>query len=160
MAIRNFKNKVTEDINYGRATKESFRILPKELHRKAQIKLARLGAVTSMQDLKEIRGNCFEKLKEWEFPIILTPNLFSWIDTIDHERCLNDQLRKSRPIEMLLQTGIYEDSTQLISCAVFGPIKHSPRLSGISDSVEDTGMVPPMISAYSCGYKGSLSGLA
>lgn len=63
MAIRNFKNKVTEDINYGRDTKESFRILPKELHRKAQIKLARLGAVTSMQDLQEIQGNRFEKLK-------------------------------------------------------------------------------------------------
>jgi len=62
MAIRNFKNKVTEDINYGKATKEAFRILPKELHRKAQIKIARLGAVISMQDLKEIRGNRFEKL--------------------------------------------------------------------------------------------------
>jgi proteic killer suppression protein len=62
MAIRNFKNKGTEDINYGRATKEAFRILPKQLHRKAQIKLARLGAVTSMQDLQEIRGNRFEKL--------------------------------------------------------------------------------------------------
>ncbi|MDI6686789.1 MAG: type II toxin-antitoxin system RelE/ParE family toxin [Desulfobacterales bacterium] len=33
------------------------------LNRKAQIKLARLGAVTSMQDLQEIRGNRFEKLK-------------------------------------------------------------------------------------------------
>jgi len=63
MAIRNFKNKGTEDINYGRATKEAFRALPQELHRKAQIKLARLGAVTSMQDLQEIRGNRFEKLR-------------------------------------------------------------------------------------------------
>jgi proteic killer suppression protein len=62
MAIRNFKNKGAEDINYGRTTKEAFRTLPKELHRKAQIKLARLGAVTSMQDLQEIRGNRFEKL--------------------------------------------------------------------------------------------------
>lgn len=62
MAIRNFKNKGTEDINYGRATKEALRILPKELHRRAQIKLARLGAVISMQDLQEIRGNQFEKL--------------------------------------------------------------------------------------------------
>ena len=62
MAIRNFKNTETEDINYGRATKEVFRMLPKELHRKAQIKLARLGAVISMQDLQEIRGNRFEKL--------------------------------------------------------------------------------------------------
>jgi toxin HigB-1 len=63
MAIRNFKTKGTEDINYGMITKEALRMLPKELHRKAQIKLARLGAVTSMQDLQEIRGNRFEKLK-------------------------------------------------------------------------------------------------
>jgi proteic killer suppression protein len=63
MAIRNFKNKGTEDINYGKAAKEALRTLPRELHRKAQIKLARLGAVTSMQDLQEIRGNRFEKLR-------------------------------------------------------------------------------------------------
>ena len=63
MAIRNFKTKGTEDINYGRVTKDSFQTLPKVLHRKAQIKLARLGAVTSMQDLQEIQGNRFEKLK-------------------------------------------------------------------------------------------------
>lgn len=63
MAIRSFKNKGTEDINYGRTSKEALRILPKELHRRAQIKLARLGAVTSMQDLQEIRGNRFERLK-------------------------------------------------------------------------------------------------
>jgi proteic killer suppression protein len=63
MTIRNFKTKGTEDINYGRFTKEALRTLPKDLHRKAQIKLARLGAVTSMQDFQEIRGNKFEKLK-------------------------------------------------------------------------------------------------
>ena len=63
MAIRNFKNQGTEDINYGRETKEALKLLPKELHRKAQIKLARQGAVTSMNDLTEIRGNRFEKLK-------------------------------------------------------------------------------------------------
>lgn len=63
MSIRNFKNKGTEDINYGKVTKDALLILPKELHRKAQIKLARLGAVTSMQDLLEIRGNRFEALK-------------------------------------------------------------------------------------------------
>jgi len=63
MAIQNFKTKGTEDINYGRVTKEALRTLPMETHRRAQIKLARLGAVTSMQDLQEIRGNRFEKLK-------------------------------------------------------------------------------------------------
>ena len=50
-------------INYGPSSKEALKTIPKELHRKAQIKLARLGAVTSMKDLQEIRGNCFEKLK-------------------------------------------------------------------------------------------------
>lgn len=63
MAINSFKNKGTEDVNYGRSSKEALKILPKELHSKAQIKLARLGAVISMQDLQEIRGNRFEKLK-------------------------------------------------------------------------------------------------
>ncbi len=63
MAIRSFKNKGSEDINYGRSSKDALKILPKALHRKAQIKLARLGAVTSVQDLQEIRGNRFEKLK-------------------------------------------------------------------------------------------------
>ena len=63
MTIQNFKTKGTEDINYGRVTKEALRTLPREMQRRAQIKLARLGAVTSMQDLQEIRGNRFEKLK-------------------------------------------------------------------------------------------------
>ena len=63
MAIQSFKTKGTEDINYDRVTKEALRTLPREIHRRAQIKLARLGAVTSMKDLKEIRGNRFEKLK-------------------------------------------------------------------------------------------------
>ena len=62
MAITSFKNQGTEDINYGRPTEEALRTLPKELHRKAQIKLARLGAATSIADLVEIRGNRFEEL--------------------------------------------------------------------------------------------------
>ena len=62
MAILNFKSKGTEDINYNRVTKDALKTLPKDLHHKARIKLARLGAVISMQDLKEIRGNRFEKL--------------------------------------------------------------------------------------------------
>ena len=63
MGIRSFKNRGTEDVNYGRVSKEAFRTLPKELHRKAQVKLARLGAATSFQDFREIRGNRFEALK-------------------------------------------------------------------------------------------------
>lgn len=63
MGIINFKNEGTEDINYGRSSKEALRILPKNLHKKAQVKLARLSAATSIQDLQEIRGNRFEMLK-------------------------------------------------------------------------------------------------
>ena len=51
MAIQNFKTKGSEDINYNRVTKEALRTLPKDLHHKARIKLARLGAVISMKDL-------------------------------------------------------------------------------------------------------------
>jgi len=63
MAIRSFKDKVTEDINYGRTSKQTFRRLPEELHLKAQVKLARLGAATSIRDLQELRGNRLEALK-------------------------------------------------------------------------------------------------
>ena len=63
MGIGNFKNKGTMDINYGKSTKDALRLLPENLHKKAQVKLARLGATTSVRDLKEIRGNGFEILK-------------------------------------------------------------------------------------------------
>jgi len=63
MSIRSFKNRGTEDINYGRVSKEALRLLPKELHRKAQIKLARVGAASSIQDLREVRGNRLEVLR-------------------------------------------------------------------------------------------------
>ena len=63
MGIRSFKNKGTEDINYARVSREALRLLPKELHRKAQIKLARVGAASSIRDLREIRGNRLEVLR-------------------------------------------------------------------------------------------------
>ncbi|MFN9019563.1 MAG: type II toxin-antitoxin system RelE/ParE family toxin [Pseudanabaena sp.] len=63
MAIYNFRNKATEDINYGRVTKNSLKLLPKILHQKAQIKLARISAATSLEDLRELRGNRLETLQ-------------------------------------------------------------------------------------------------
>ena len=63
MAIKSFSEKATEDINYGRSTKSALRRLPSELHKKAQIKLARLGAASSLEDLRAIRGNRFETLR-------------------------------------------------------------------------------------------------
>jgi toxin HigB-1 len=63
MAIKSFKNKATEEINYGISSKQSRKLLPSELHTKARIKLARVGAATNMQDLKELKGNHFEAQK-------------------------------------------------------------------------------------------------
>ena len=63
MAIGSFKDKTTEAINYGRNDKQTQKLLPAELHEKAQIRLAVLGAATSLNDLREIRGNRFEALK-------------------------------------------------------------------------------------------------
>jgi proteic killer suppression protein len=63
MAIRSFKNQATEDVNYGKSSKQALRLLPRELHQKAQIKLARIGAAASLRDLQELRGNRLEMLK-------------------------------------------------------------------------------------------------
>jgi proteic killer suppression protein len=63
VAIYNFRNKATEDINYGRVTKNSLKLLPKTLHQKAQIKLARISAATSIEDLRELSGNRLETLQ-------------------------------------------------------------------------------------------------
>lgn len=63
MAIHSFKNQGTEDINYGHVTRHALRILPQELHGKAQVKLARLSAASNLQDLRTLPGNRFEALK-------------------------------------------------------------------------------------------------
>jgi proteic killer suppression protein len=63
MAIKSFKDKVTEDINYGRVSKQTLKRLPFELYQKAQIKIARIGASASLKDLQELRGNRLEVLK-------------------------------------------------------------------------------------------------
>ncbi len=61
--IRRFADKLTERINSGELSKQTQKLLPAELHQKAQIKLAILGAATSLNDLQELRGNRFEALK-------------------------------------------------------------------------------------------------
>ena len=62
MTIRSFKNRSTQDINYGKATKQALRLLPKELHELARVKLARVGASNSLNDLRGLRGNRLEVL--------------------------------------------------------------------------------------------------
>lgn len=63
MAIRSFRNKASEEINYAVSSKQARKLLPVELHEKARIKLARIGAATSLQDFRELKGNRFEALK-------------------------------------------------------------------------------------------------
>lgn len=63
MAIKSFRDSVTEEINYGRFSKRTQRVLPAQLQQKAQVKLAVLGAATSLNDLAELRGNRLEALK-------------------------------------------------------------------------------------------------
>lgn len=63
MAIVNFKDKVTEDICDSIISKQTQKRIPAELHQKAQIKLARLAAATSLDDLAQLRGNRLEILK-------------------------------------------------------------------------------------------------
>jgi len=63
MSIKSFRDEITETINYGHTSKQTRRILLAELHKKAQIKLAILGAATSLNDLLELRGNRLEALR-------------------------------------------------------------------------------------------------
>ena len=58
-----FRDKATEDINYGRTSKAARRLLPASLHEKARIKLARLHAAETLRDLMALPGNRFEALK-------------------------------------------------------------------------------------------------
>lgn len=63
MAIKGFKDKLTAKINNGEKSKQTQKLLPADLRQKAQIKLAVLNAATSLNDLRELRGNRFEALK-------------------------------------------------------------------------------------------------
>lgn len=63
MSIGSFKNRATEDINYGRKSRQAMRALPAALHAKAQTKLARLAAAETMADLSGLPGNRLEHLK-------------------------------------------------------------------------------------------------
>jgi toxin HigB-1 len=62
MAILSFRNRATEDINYARRTKAAIRLLATTLHQNARIKLARLHAASSLNDLASLPGSRLEKL--------------------------------------------------------------------------------------------------
>jgi toxin HigB-1 len=62
VAIVSFHGRGTEDVNYGRRTKSALRLLPSQLHERARIKLARLHAAESLNDLASLPGSRLEKL--------------------------------------------------------------------------------------------------
>jgi proteic killer suppression protein len=63
MAIRSFRDRGTEDINGGRNSRAAIRLLHVLLHEKARVKLARLHAAESLEDLATLPGNRLEKLR-------------------------------------------------------------------------------------------------
>ena len=63
MPIVTFRDKGSEDICHGVASKPARKVLPSQLHEKARIKLARIAAASALSDLAELRGNRFELLK-------------------------------------------------------------------------------------------------
>ena len=62
MAIQSFRNRATEDINYAGRSKVATKLLPPLLHEKARVKLARLHAAESLNDLATLPGSRLEKL--------------------------------------------------------------------------------------------------
>lgn len=63
MAIESFKDKITEAINSGKNDKQTQKLLPAELHKRAMTRLAVLGAATSLSDLRDLPSNRLEALK-------------------------------------------------------------------------------------------------
>jgi len=60
--IKTFKNKVTEDIYNGKATKAAMRICPKKIWKIATRKLDQLDSILSLDELRVPSGNRLETL--------------------------------------------------------------------------------------------------
>jgi proteic killer suppression protein len=60
--IQSFKNKATEDIFNGKATKAAMRICPKDLWKIAILKLDQLDSVLKLDELRVPPGNRLETL--------------------------------------------------------------------------------------------------
>lgn len=63
MAIRNFRDKTTEEIAGGVLNKRTRKALPQELHRSALKKLQILRAARSLSELRNFPGLKLERLK-------------------------------------------------------------------------------------------------
>jgi len=62
MAIKSFKNKITEEIAYGGKSKRTLKLLPGELHYNAYKKLIYLDSIRTIESLQAWPG-LIEKLK-------------------------------------------------------------------------------------------------
>ena len=60
--IKNFRNKATEDIFNGKATKAAMKVCPKQLWRIASRKLDQLDSVLTLDELRVPPGNRLESL--------------------------------------------------------------------------------------------------
>jgi len=60
--IKNFKDKATEDIFNGKATKAAMKVCPKQIWRIASRKLDQLDSVLSLDELRVPPGNRLEAL--------------------------------------------------------------------------------------------------
>ncbi len=85
--IRNFKDRATEDIFNGIATKAAMRACPKNLWRTAARKLDQLDSVSSKDELRIPSGNRLEALsgkRKGQFSIRINDQYricFKWTET-------------------------------------------------------------------------------
>jgi proteic killer suppression protein len=85
--IRSFKNKATEDVFNGKATKPAMKVCPKRLWKIATRKLDQLDSVSTLEELNVPPGNRLESLsgkRKGEFSIRINDQfriVFKWTET-------------------------------------------------------------------------------
>ena len=85
--IRTFKNKATEDIYNGKATKAAMRVCPKKVWKIAARKLDQLDSILSLDELRVPPGNRLESLtgrRKGQFTIRINDQFricFEWSET-------------------------------------------------------------------------------
>ena len=91
MAIKNFRNKATEDIGNQVVSKKALRLLAEELHAIAYRRLIFLDNAASLQDLREWRSLRLEKLRgdrAGQLSIRINEQYrvcFEWVNNSAHE---------------------------------------------------------------------------
>jgi|688.fasta_scaffold2224459_1 proteic killer suppression protein len=63
MAVKSFKNKVSEEIAHGKKSKRTLKLLPAELHFSAYKKLVFLDSIRTLESLRAWPGLKLERLK-------------------------------------------------------------------------------------------------